>query len=274
MPSATSIQQLLVSAWQLSQHGLHSAARAHILSDTALFELWTCTRAISRQWCQRLSKSPNASQSSDSAGDISSAYEILATDLTLRVYATVALDRESAGTIQSVRPVFDHVIQQLSHPRRKVLDLVSTQVSTDNRIDLFRRRCERWTDLLIGPWIVKSGMTAYAFDPRRAWDYGEDSAMSPGSIWRESLLAPSFRSAFGGVETEALLTGEAWGMILHQLNLATGMDYGLPLPGIELNNFNSSSTHEIEPLPGAMSMPKTQQHTTSLEDCLRRIQTP
>lgn len=223
--SANTVQQLLVHAWMLSRRGLVPAAGPQLLSDASLVELWTCTRSLSRYWQRHL---PDPATNEDDAGRsnwASFAYQVLAADLMFRVYATTACATHREGQGASPRPIFDQIIQHLAHPRWRLLELMTVQAGDIATVDLFRRRCERWTDLLIGPWIVKFGHAAYAYDPRRAWDYGEDSSMSPSSTWAETLLAPSFRSAFGGPESQTRLSGEGWLTILKHMSLATG-SYG------------------------------------------------
>jgi len=220
--SAPSVQQLLVYAWKLSQHGLHPSAHSQLVCDSALLELWTCTRALSRYWRNHLPDVPATGQTASVHRWAAVGYQILAADMLFRVYATTACAVQQNDQRASPRPILDHIVQHIAHPRWHLLDLLTADAEGVATVDLFRRRCERWTDLLIGPWMIKDGRAAYAYDPRRAWDYGEDTALSPSSAWADALLAPSFRSAFGGPESLTQLSGEGWQTILWHMSLATG----------------------------------------------------
>ncbi|MBI1345772.1 hypothetical protein GC163_05740 [bacterium] len=218
------VQDLLSSAWKLSQSGIPSTVCISLCSNPSLLELWSSARALSRGWWRQL-PDPERCLFSEVGDDwTQTAYQVLTTDLVMRVYGTVLCSRTSQSPQPSPRPILDHVIQHIAYPRGRVNDLLLQGGEHQSALEIYRRRCERWTDLLIGPWIVTSGYSAYAYDPRRAWDYGEDTVMSPNSAWADALLAPSYRSAFAGPAGEIPLRGDGWSAICQQLDLATGGD--------------------------------------------------
>ena len=70
-----------------------------------------------------------------------------------------------------------------------------------SELDRLRRRVERWTDVLLGPLVAHYGneLADFAFDPRRARDFGEDQSQARfGSTSRPawSFLLAGLRSAF------------------------------------------------------------------------------
>jgi len=55
-------------------------------------------------------------------------------------------------------------------------------VSKAAELDRLRRRCDRWTDLLIGNGIGHDDLVEFAFDPDRARDFAQESNdFEPGS---------------------------------------------------------------------------------------------
>lgn len=61
-------------------------------------------------------------------------------------------------------------------------------------LDRFRRRCERWTDVLLGPLVSRTGLTDFAVSPDRAADFGGDAEDAFESSW--PLLLAGLRLAF------------------------------------------------------------------------------
>ena len=133
------------------------------------------------------------------------ASDLLIGELLTRVAGAVLTACDRRRRLRRAEPIARSVLTVHQQCRASVLRLLlhSTCVPADQlaELDRLRRRVERWTDMLLGPLVAHYGneLADFAFDPRRAQDFGMDQCQSRfGSTARPawSFLLVGLRSAF------------------------------------------------------------------------------
>jgi len=197
------VRQLVQFAYDLAGVGNAVVMAEQPIDDVPLCELWQAVRDLSDDWqrrLQRLSRHREARWARTWCDDLNRlGHEIFAAELLLRIWGTMlaAQDRQREGA--GARPILDHVVFHVQHARSKVLELVMHAGDPVAALDRFRRRCERWTDVLIGPILAQHGAAMFAHEARRAWEFGEElltSEMVPGT---DQLREAGFRTAFADI---------------------------------------------------------------------------
>jgi hypothetical protein len=143
--------------------------------------------------------------------------EILTGEILTRVWAAVLCAYDRARGTDEAEPVARSVLIGHVEARHRVLALLSqgTKIEAKAAVKLnrLRRRCERWTDLLVGRLGGMQDLSEFAIDPKRAEDFAED--------------APNRR----GFEPSHL----AWPLLLLSLRTAFQRELGAVSPNAELN---------------------------------------
>ncbi len=196
------VQRVIEFAADLAEVALPWVESAAPVSDQPLFELWEHGRQLTTDWQRRVellerTTSKNLAVDHDLLLEML-AREVLAIEMPTRLLATIssALDRQRQHP--ETRPIMEHVLFSIQHVRMRLLTLVLSGDERHAAIDRFRRRCERWTDLLLGPCVVRFGTAAFAHEPRRSWEFGEDLLSDVGLSVSHELVRPSLLSAFRG----------------------------------------------------------------------------
>lgn len=133
------------------------------------------------------------------------ASDLLIGELLTRVAGAVLTACDRRQRLRHAEPIARNVLTVHQQCRASVLRLLlhSTLLPADQlaELDRLRRRVERWTDVLLGPLMTHYGndLSDFAFDPRRALDFGEDQSQARFSssarpAW--SFLLAGLRSAF------------------------------------------------------------------------------
>ncbi len=196
----------LPTIWRLARLDPSDDAISHRFDDERLAEFWLATRDLANDWLVRIDRLRTNVETRPATRGDSLAAEIVLGDLLIRVAATVwaSLEQRRRKAVQPpgadelepatlARPVLDRIVELVDHARHRWLELL-LESESGATWDRWRRRGERWTDLLIGPWLVRWGVGAFAHDSRRAWDFGEDAAQD--SPLEQELSAQAFSRAF------------------------------------------------------------------------------
>jgi hypothetical protein len=129
--------------------------------------------------------------------------EILTGEVLVRVWTAVmcAYDRRRGTDV--AEPVVRSVLIGHLEARHRVLTLLAQGPGIDTepavRLNLLRRRVERWTDVLIGYLTGLDDVREFAIDPERASDFADDlryQAQMPGGRHAWPLVLASLRAAF------------------------------------------------------------------------------
>ncbi|MBC7820219.1 MAG: hypothetical protein IAG10_25325 [Planctomycetaceae bacterium] len=136
---------------------------------------------------------------------IATASDLLVGELLTRVAGAVLTACDRRQRLQRGEPIARNVLAVHQQCRASVLRVLlhSTSLPVDQlaELDRLRRRVERWVDVLLGPLVAHYGdeLSDFAFDPRRARDFGEEQSQARFqsiSHPRWSFLLAGLRSAF------------------------------------------------------------------------------
>lgn len=199
-PSPNSIAELALIG-SLSAGSLPAVSQEG--SHIGLRQFWAANLSLQQRWLKEL-----ASVSTDATSDAERferiALELFLMELLTRVWATHWTIGDRAAGAHDIERVLANTLRGLSQVRREVLLLMvrnwrGAMSETISRLDRFRRRCERWTDVLIAGPGARHGVWDFAVEVDRAQDFGMDHLHGPGrSVNPASLLVSAgLRVMFG-----------------------------------------------------------------------------
>jgi len=129
--------------------------------------------------------------------------EIITSEVLTRVWTAVAFAHDRHHGTQEVEPVTRSVLVGHHEARNRALTLIvsgrgigTAEAAHLNRL---RRRVERWTDLLLGRFLLEHDATELTFNRQRARDFAEDLRQERVSdsgtcVW--SMLLSSLRTTY------------------------------------------------------------------------------
>jgi len=127
--------------------------------------------------------------------------EILASELVSRIVAAAAAAHDAHRNSAELEPVARSVFTAHLEVRGKVLQLLLTGerhgVAAAKKLNDFRRRVERWTDLLLAHLASNVSVHDFAFEPNRSADFAED-LKSGGSFDEQHLARELLFASFRG----------------------------------------------------------------------------
>lgn len=206
MPEVTpnsTIKSLVEVAWLSTRVGQQIIADRVEPSSEALRGFWQSTRSLQQHWTKELD---NWAFETDTEllqlEEISA--QLFATELTSRVWATVLAGIDQQTGKNDLTRIATNVVSGLLQIRHRVMSLLMAVANNaESRvaaIERLRRKCDRWTDLLIGHIAGYDATFEFAFDVERARDfaeeYAEESSVSRGTV--NQLVATGLRLAFIG----------------------------------------------------------------------------
>jgi len=213
--AAWQIRHLSDLSWDVSLAAESLIADGRGVSDDHLVGFWVASRGLANHWLHALNEWPEAVQmESDWAAMIALGAEILTGEMLLRLWCTALSIQDKQAGQTNARAVLDLVILNIQHARHRLLNVLLEDPAEFAELDRLRRRCERWTDLLLGPLVVRYGHAQYAQDARRAWDYGEDAVESAASEVAARMMRSGFLTAFDGSFSRQPLPGEHWSALI------------------------------------------------------------
>jgi len=171
---------------------------AYRLASQERIELWTTALAEPQTWLQRRPLLE----------------EILVTEVLTRVWAGAACVGEHIDTLPSIAlNVYDAHLTVRNLVLRLLADGHGLSRREASELDRVRRRCERWTDLLLGYLVLPTSHETlwlvpqeFAFDHERTEEFARDLAedRENGSPLAGQVLRASLRAAFReGLSDEA-----------------------------------------------------------------------
>jgi hypothetical protein len=146
---------------------------------------WSCSRAQGRLWLSRLTDFPAEVATAPAERRLflwqrmqPLVADVFAGDLTARVWGAVLAARDCQSGEICAGPIARSVLLQHESVRRRVLQLMleSPGFSAEDfsRLDRLRRRLERWNDVFVGHLVRRYGLSEFAFDPERAYEFGDE----------------------------------------------------------------------------------------------------
>tara|TARA_R110000868_G_scaffold100853_1_gene277468 strand:+ start:128966 stop:129904 length:939 start_codon:yes stop_codon:yes gene_type:complete len=146
---------------------------------------------------------------SDSPGELSESEleaifkDFFAEEMLIRVVTTVLAVTDQKRKQRQAEPIARSLYLAFLDLKRIVLAVMVAEnhLSLDalKRINTTRRSIERWTDLMLGQFVLRYNMQEFAHDPERSRDFGEDqstnlNAPSPVQTW--DLITAGLRISF------------------------------------------------------------------------------
>ena len=170
---------------------------------SALRQFWASSRRMQSGWQKQLAGLPeDLSLDFDKFERV--ALEVFLAELLTRVWATNWTIGDRAQGLTDVERILTNTLLGLEHVRKEVLLLMVRQwqgptTEMISRIDRFRRRSERWADLLIAGPASVHGVWEFAVEPQRAQDFGAETWTSTTSVGTAAslLVSAGLRVMFG-----------------------------------------------------------------------------
>lgn len=175
------------------------------IPDGPLWVYWQHSQAVLRRWRGMIEIAARRPESTDNQQVLDIAEQLLLTEMLTRTWGAVLtacdLQRDQRHSRQIARSVLNTHQQCRVSVLRLLVHADSLPIERIAELDRLRRRIERWTDLLVGPYVARFGdkLDPFAFDPRRARDFGEEQFESRFQTTSQpswSFLLAGLRSAF------------------------------------------------------------------------------
>lgn len=173
------------------------------LPGSALQSFWSVNRNLQRRWTLELGRTANHRPAGLRPLELVG-LELFLTELLTRVWATNWTIGDRSRHQADVERLMRNTVNGLARVRREVLMRMvdhwqGESAELVSRLDRFRRRCERWTDLLIAGPASVHGVWDFAVESDRARDFGRESwSRSAGEANPVSLLVSAgLRVMFG-----------------------------------------------------------------------------
>ncbi len=185
-----------------------------------LRQFWSASRKLQSGWQKDLAQI-HEDVTQDSPGFERVALEVLLTELLTRVWATNWTIADRAQECRDVERIVSNTLHGMGHIRREILLLMvrnwqGMTAELVSRLDRFRRRSERWTDLLIAGPASVHGVWDFAVELERARDFGAEAwakdaaSANPASL----LISAGLRVMFGSPWPLGCCRGEHFGDLL------------------------------------------------------------
>lgn len=180
--------------------------------------------------------------------------EILVTAMPIRLWAAAVCAADRNSPIPAAIPLCRSVVDLHTQMFTRALQILATPGAIDDDsffpLNRLRRQTERWTDLLIGRYVVEYDLDHLAFDVDQARDFGQrhlDQARQNPQRRVRSLAHAGLRLAFGDQCRFRLPSMELLSMIAHSL-LVTWSEEAFT-PGQALRRFRQLRTWPHADIP-------------------------
>ncbi len=164
------LRQLAEISVFVSAHSGRAIDEPRLLSDGRLHDFW----AHARDWVGCLLADLKQHDARRGLLPEIVLAEVFVCEILLRVWATVLLAADKRHNSNRARGVVANVMLSQMQLRHRALELIAAAREADERatasIERIRRRCERWTDVLLGHLARRYGIEHYAFDVRATRD--------------------------------------------------------------------------------------------------------
>ena len=150
---------------------------AAVPSGDSLRKFWQNCRTLERNWSNQLERW-SAAGNSDVEVLARMAPSLFTAEMVARTFATILAELDHAhGTDDMVR-VARSAVSGLMRVRNGLLSrlllIPEAEFEAVLSLERLRRRCDRWTDLLLGAIVCQNTTFEFAFDAERARDFRDD----------------------------------------------------------------------------------------------------
>lgn len=213
------VKSLAEVAWLVSRVGRQMIESQSEPSPQALRDFWQNTRQLQRSWDRVLNDAEGAKQ----PGQLEElAAQLFTSELLARVWATVLAGIDQRTGRNDLTRIANNAVSGLMQIRNRLLSQVllrsGAYESCTADLDRLRRRCDRWTDLLIGNLSGREELFQFAFDVDRARDFAAEATESDlNAPPVELLIAAGLRLSFLGQLPDAALDSPAFAGMLQSI---------------------------------------------------------
>jgi hypothetical protein len=221
--SVLTIRSLGEVAWLASRVGRQMISAKAEPAGSALRDFWQSLRSLQQSWTATLDRLAEGVETDENTLE-NVAVSLFTTEMAARVWATIlaGIDQET-GKSDLSRIALNSVngLMQVRHQlMSRILALPVDQMSRAASLDRIRRRCDRWTDLLIGHVMGHEDIVDFAFDPERARDFAEECrGEEPGEKGSpvELLVEAGLRLGFLGQLPDTALTSPQFQTLIQSI---------------------------------------------------------
>jgi len=174
---------------------VHASAlirRESLFPETGLDEYWTASKCRLDRWGHTLKRvAQEAAEQGAVWHDTHAPFvaavveEIFCGEILTRVWAALVAAHDRRRSHQHAEPIARSVLIGHLEARHRVLCLLAGDrqlgVQRALRLDSFRRRCDRWSDMLLGYLAGSCEVQEFAVDPQRARDFAADMDEETGA---------------------------------------------------------------------------------------------
>lgn len=197
--SARSLAELALVVSRMSRRILDESA---VPCERSLRLFWRSTRALQQRWMMVLDDwTTSDDQDVVLLERLSS--RVFTCEMLVRTWSTVLASLAHCQGSDDLTRLSRNAVNGLMQIRIGILSRLVTAPDADtNRlleIDRMRRRCDRWTDLLLGHVAVKGNCFEFAVNEERAREFGEESLIADpatGPHVVEHLVSAGLRLTF------------------------------------------------------------------------------
>lgn len=194
-------REMVELAALIASHGALLIDSRGRLSESGLAEYWIASKCRLDRWGRALRSDSQTQQPWTDVQPV--VEEVLTGEVLTRVWAAMAAAHDERCDQSHAQPIAHNIYLGHLEVRHRVLNLLSrgpiASTKQGRMLNHLRRRCERWTDLLIGHLLHDCDVSEFAFDRERAWDFYDSlehqrRAGVDEPAWR--LTLNSLRAAF------------------------------------------------------------------------------
>lgn len=203
-------RQTVEFAALVSAYSPHIVERPERLPKRAMEQFWESSQKRLRLWLSALAYYQKRSLQVSPAERAQlwvelepTLSEIFVSEILTRVWGAILTAIDQGLRTHDYEPIARNVLIGHLDARKRALQLLASDssISIDQlaRIDVIRRRVERWTDLLIGHLVERYDTRDFAFDAIRAQEFGAQQLLQSAESSREqawTLVLVGLRMAF------------------------------------------------------------------------------
>ena len=195
-------------------HGRPLVANRSPLSASGLNEYWLASKCRADRWVRSLRRSQRDLESRPREAvwprTWSVLSEIMAADVLTRVWTAVVVASDRGRGSDEGETVVRNILAGQAEARNRGLRLIlqasregqaSHPILSAEALENYRRRTERWTDLLVAYLVVEHDVSEFACQPDRARDFAEDIGREERNSGRRGweLTIRSLHNAFASL---------------------------------------------------------------------------
>jgi hypothetical protein len=189
----------------LSSNSTHLIEFGEPISDESLQRYWDSSWQRQRTWMKLLSSKIHEQARSVSQFEnlLTVLEEIFVSEILTRTFTAILIAGDQRLQLTSAEPIARNVYRGHLQARQHALEILvnAPQMTTEQcaQVDRLRRKVERWTDLLLGPLVLRYNVGEFCFSESRAKDFGSEhrtdtKLQTTDAVW--SLVLVGLRLAF------------------------------------------------------------------------------